>query len=489
MDSWPFSIARVLIYADTGIMETTIENPPKKMAQEFTQAKSQALSFEQRIDLLKRLKEVICLQEGPIHQALKEDLGKSDFESFIAETGFVVQEINHALRDLKKWMKPKRVATPVVHWPARSFIQKRPFGRALIIGPWNYPFQLLFSPLVGAIAAGNRVVLKPSELAPHCAQIIKKIIDNNFNKAEIEVVLGGVEETSKLLEQKFDIIFYTGSTRVGRIVMQKAAAHLTPVVLELGGKSPGLVFGQLSADELNLVAKRIVWGKFLNSGQTCVAPDYLLVEEDKYASLVQSMRSHIESFYSQDALSSPDYGKIINQNHFERLLGLLYEGQIIYGGKSDKEKLKIGPTLLEVKGHEKVMEEEIFGPLLPIIKVSDLDQAIKFINSRARPLAMYLFSNEQKIQKKVLDEVVSGGICLNDTIVHMSTDTLPFGGVGESGMGSYHGQGTFDVFSHHQSVMKRFLTLDLPLRYPPYKGKLVVVRMIYSILDFVKSIF
>lgn len=432
-----------------------------------------------RIYLLNKLATAISQYQKEIHEALKSDLGKCEAEAFISETNFVLSEIKHVILKVSKWSKPKKVCTPMVSWPGKSYIHSVPYGMVLIIGPWNYPFQLIMSPLVGALAAGNVVVLKPSELAPKTSQIIKKMIEEQFHPSEIAVVEGGIEETSYLLDKKFDYIFYTGSTRVGKIIMKKAAEHLIPVTLELGGKSPCIV---LSDIDIEVAAKRIVWGKFFNAGQTCVAPDYLLLEESIYDRFVEKLKTVIVDFY-QNSETSLDYGKIVNSSHFKRLNSYLENAKVMSGGKVDSKNNFIAPTLIQSHTDDKIMEEEIFGPLLPIIKIKDLSQAIQIINNKPHALALYLFSNSNTNQELLLNKTKSGGVCINDTVVHMSGEYLPFGGVGESGMGQYHGVYSFETFSHKRSVMKKFFKFDLTLRYPPYSRKFELIKLVLRTID------
>ena len=432
-----------------------------------------------RIYLLDKLHTTITQYESQIHQALKLDLGKCEAEAFLSESNIVLSEISHVLLKVKKWSKIKRVSTPMASWPGRSFIQSVPYGMVLIIGPWNYPFQLLMSPLVGALAAGNVAVLKPSELAPHTSKVIKKMIDEQFHPSEIAVIEGGIDETTYLLDQKFDYIFYTGSTRVGKIIMKKASEHLTPVTLELGGKSPCVVLEDIDID---VAAKRIVWGKLFNNGQTCVAPDYLLLQESIYDRFLEKLKTVTLDFY-QNPETSLDYGRIVNSSHFKRLVSYLSNVKIISGGKSDAKINYIEPTLVQSTSQDKIMDEEIFGPILPVIKIKDLNEAIKIINDRAHPLALYLFSESKHNQQILLNKTQSGGVCLNDTLVHMSGEFLPFGGVGESGMGSYHGEQSFRTFSHQRAVMKKFFKFDLALRYPPYSRKIGFMKLVIALLE------
>lgn len=435
-------------------------------------------SYEARRKNLLALRSLILENENQILDALKKDLGKSHFEGVISETLFVIKEIDHTLKKLKKWMKKKRVSSPWLQFPARSYIVPEPLGTVLIISPWNYPFQLLVSPLVGALAAGNTALLKPSEIAPNVSNAVSELIPRYFDQAVVSVVEGGIEETQAVLDLPFQHIFYTGNGFVGRIVMEKASKYLCPVTLELGGKSPCYVDEN---NDLELVAKRIVWGKFFNAGQTCVAPDYILSTERVRDLLIKGMQKALKEFFPQGPKESPDYGRIINERHFKRLESYLADSgdEIVIGGERVLEERYFAPTVLKSSPVSKVMEGEIFGPILPMISVSSLDSAISFIKERPHPLAAYAFSKDGKVLANFEERVTSGGMCLNDSLVHLASETLPFGGVGESGMGSYHGKRSFEIFSHFKSVMKRGF-LDLPVRYPPYEGKLGLIRRLLS---------
>ena len=451
----------------------SIKEAFKKQKEYFESLKP--LDLERRKLLLQRLKSVIEKHEREIIQALKLDLGKSQFEAVIAETQFILNEIDHALKKLKKWSKSVKVKSPWAQFPSKSYIQPMPLGNILIIGPWNYPFQLLISPLVGAIAAGNTAIIKPSEISSHTSKVVANLINQNFDPRELLVIEGAVEETTALLECPFNHIFYTGNSTVGRIVMRKAAENLTPVTLELGGKSPCLVY---DVKNIEVVSDRIVWGKFFNAGQTCVAPDYVITSSHLKSALLKAFKSSIEKFFGVEPSHSNDYGRIINQKHFERLESYLDEKDILLGGVRTKEERYFSPTVVHASEKSKIMEEEIFGPILPILIEDDFDNALKFIQKRDRPLAAYLFTDNENFSNRYNEEFISGGMCINDTIVHLTNDHLPFGGVGESGMGAYHGETSFRIFSHYKSVMKRGLWLDLPLRYPPYGEKVGFLRWI-----------
>jgi len=455
---------------DTSINE--IERIIKKQKEYFLEGKT--LSYAFRLQQLKLLKQVIKAHEQEILAALKSDLNKSDFEGYATEVGFTYEELNHAISHLKSWMRPKRVWTPLTQFWSVSKIYPKPYGVSLIISPWNYPFQLLFAPLIGAISAGCTAVLKSSELAPATSSISKKIIDKYFQPDYIALVEGGIETSQALLQQKWDMIFFTGSTQVGKIVMQSAAKHLTPTVLELGGKSPCIVD---ETAHLEFAARRIVWGKLVNAGQTCVAPDYLFVHETIKDALVQKIIENIKKSYGEDASKSPDYPRIINEKHFIRLTKYLNDGNIIYGGKTNIETRYFEPTLLDnVNPESPVMQEEIFGPILPILTYKNLKQAIDFINARPKPLALYLFTNSSENEQKILNYTDSGGGCINDCLVHLAPQDLPFGGVGESGMGHYHGKSSFDAFSHPRGILKKTNLFDVPIRYAPYLNKLKLLK-------------
>lgn len=430
-------------------------------------------SLARRRELLEKLKVVIEIHEREIIEALQEDLGKSEFETVIAETQFIVNEIQHALKKLKKWTKKKRVRSPILNFPVRSYIQPMPLGNVLIIGPWNYPFQLLMSPLVGALAAGNTAIIKPSEVSGATSRVVAKIINDNFDPRDIVVVEGGVPETTELLELPFNHIFYTGNSFVGRIVMKKAAENLCPVTLELGGKSPCLIY---DVKDVRTVSDRLIWGKFFNAGQTCVAADYVLTTQELLPQLLSAFKNSMQKFYGENPIESQDYGRIINTKHFDRIMSYLNDVEVLIGGENDKEKCFIGPTIVRASWDDLIMQEEIFGPLLPILVVNDFKEAMAKVNQRARPLAAYLFTENETLKKSYSEQVISGGMCLNDTIVHLTNDKLPFGGVGESGIGGYHGAYSFKIFTHCKSIMERPLWLDLPVRYPPYGGKLKLLR-------------
>ncbi len=434
----------------------------------FESKKSRDIDF--RINQLRSLKSAIKKYEYKIYEALYKDLGKCEFESYTTEVGFVLSSISHTIKNLKKWAKKEKVKTPLYLFPAKSFIISEPYGTVLIIGPYNYPFQLLIEPLVGALAAGNCVVLKPSENVPNLSRVITEMITETFPKEYIRSVEGGVETNTSLINGTFDYIFFTGSAQVGKIIMEAAARNLVPVTLELGGKSPVIV--DESAD-IKVAAQRIIWGKTINVGQTCVAPDYVVVNNKVKDDLIKELRVQIQSFYGKDAIESKDYGRIVNDRHFLRLKNILDKeaDKIICGGKVNREKRYIEPTLIDASWEGAAMSEEIFGPILPIISFSNLDEVIGKIKRLSKPLALYLFAENYKVEEKVLEEISSGGACINDTITHLANPELPFGGVGNSGIGAYHGKESFKTFSHRRSVVRKTTKINIPIVFPPFNKK------------------
>lgn len=440
----------------------------------YDTGKTKDLDF--RRENLRLLSHAIKVYENDIMDALKSDLNKSSFESYATEIGIVLEEINFMLKNMNRLLKAKRVRTPFTQFPSLSKIYQEPYGNVLIIAPWNYPFQLSIAPLVGAIACGNCAVIKPSNYAPATSSIIKKMIENTFDESFVAVIEGGREANQSLLDNKFDLIFFTGSIPVGKIVMEKAAQHLTPVVLELGGKSPCII--DKTAD-LQMAGKRIAWGKGLNAGQTCVAPDYLLVHQDVKSDLIDELKKNAEAFFGKSPEKNAEFPKIINKKHFDRLNRLIKTGEVIYGGQVNEQSNQIGFTLMNNVGwDDPIMQEEIFGPILPIIVYEDLNEAVRLINKRPKPLALYIFTKSKEVEKKIINEVSYGGGCVNDTIVHLATSYMGFGGVGDSGMGSYHGKASIDTFSHSKSIMKKSNLIDIPVRYPPYGKKLKLLKKI-----------
>ncbi len=414
---------------------------------------------------LDQLRIAIEQNEEKILEALGQDLGKSETEAYVSEIAFVLGEIRFAQKHLKSWARPSKVRTPISVMPAKSTVEMMPYGVSLIIGPWNYPFQLLLAPLVSALAAGNCVVIKPSEHAPATADLIDEIIAKNFDREIVAVVTGGAEVSQALLKEKWDKIFFTGGTEIGRKVMEAAAKHLTPVTLELGGKCPCIVAKDA---KLDVAARRIVWGKFMNAGQTCVAPDHVWVDRSVSADLIAAIKVAIRDFYGDDTSKSEDFGRIVNEQHHDRLVSLLEGEKVEIGGQHDKSDCYIAPTVLSGVGLDsKVMKEEIFGPILPVLEFDDIAEVYDDHHHRSSPLALYLFTESKGLKKEVLEKTRSGGVCINDTISHLLNRNLPFGGVGESGMGAYHGKAGFDAFSHRRSVMERSSWIDPDFRYPP----------------------
>ncbi|MCG8337443.1 MAG: aldehyde dehydrogenase [Proteobacteria bacterium] len=437
--------------------------------------KGTTLDVDFRLKQLKRLKQAIVQYEQKIFEALHKDLRKSGFEAFATEVGIVLDEISNMIKQLRKWSKPEKVKSNLLNFSNQSIIYNDPYGVSLIIAPWNYPFQLQISPLIGAIAAGNTAICKPSELAEHTSHIIAELLDATFESDYIAVVEGGIEVNQELLAQDFDFIFFTGSVPVGKIVMEAAAKNLTPVVLELGGKSPALVTKDA---DLDATARKLAFGKYLNAGQICIAPDYLLVEEEVKKELIDKIIHYIEKQLGTDPLNNPEYVKIINQRNFERISGFLNKGKIVFGGSSDKEKQLIAPTIIdEVSLDDPIMQEEIFGPLLPVLSFRTLDEAIKIVRKNKNPLALYLFTRSTKVKNKIMQSVPAGGGCVNEVLMHVANPNLPFGGIKTSGIGRYHGKASFDTFSNKKGmVISGFF--ENKLRYPPYKDKLKLVRKI-----------
>ena len=426
-------------------------------------------SLAWRLSQLEALEHFFMEREQDILEALRQDLGKPATEAFLSEIGVGLAELRYTRKKLSSWMRPERVRTSTAAVPGRSYIYKEPLGVTLIIGAWNYPMQLVAIPAIGALAAGNCVVLKPSEVAPNVAALMSHWIPKYLDPQAVQVVEGGVPETTSLLRQRWDHIFYTGNGTVGRIVMEAAAKHLTPVTLELGGKSPCIVD---ESTDLDLTAKRIVYGKFFNAGQTCVAPDYVLVHERVHDALVNRMSAAIREFYGDDPKVSPDFARIVNERHHARLTRLLRDADIVTGGESDLNARYIAPTILKgVRTDDAVMQEEIFGPILPVISVPSVDAAIAFVNDRPKPLALYVFARDTGVQERVIAGTSAGGTTVNHVFLHYAVHELPFGGVGESGMGAYHGRRSFDTFTHRRAVLKKPLFPDPPLLFPPYSAK------------------
>lgn len=429
---------------------------------------------------LKNLSKSIKNYETELLEAFNADLGKNKVEAFATEIGFVLKNIKLARKELKNWTKRKQVNTPLFMFPAKSYIMKEPYGTVLIIGPFNYPLQLVIEPLIGAIAAGNTAIIKPSEFTPHVTKVLRKIIEAVFNPEYVAVIEGEAETTKQLTALPFDYIFFTGSENVGRSVYQAASNNLTPVTLELGGKSPVIVD---ESANIKVTSERICFGKFTNAGQTCIAPDYLLVKKSIKDDLISALKATISEFYGKDVQRSEDFGRIVNERHFSRLTKLLTEQQqnIIFGGTTNKDTLYVAPTIIDnVDLDSEIMQEEIFGPLLPIVTYEDFDEALALIQSKPKPLSLYLFSEDENATERVLNELSFGGGAINDTLMHIANPNLPFGGVGNSGIGQYHGKYSFDTFSHDKSYIFKTTRLESSVIFPPYKGKFKYIKTFFN---------
>ncbi|WP_188206087.1 aldehyde dehydrogenase [Alkalibacillus aidingensis] len=427
---------------------------------------------------LQKLKDMLNRHEEEIYEALKKDLNKSSYEVLLTELGFLYNEINETIKQLRDWMRPEKVKTPTSHKGAKSYIYKQPYGVTLIISPWNYPLHLAIAPLIGAIAAGNTAVIKPSEFTQQTSELLEQMIQKTFDRNYVTVIQGEKEISEELLEQPFDYIFFTGSTQVGKKVMEKASQRLIPVTLELGGKSPCIVDRDA---KINLAARRITWGKLINAGQTCVAPDYLLVHKSIKDKLIHSLINEIEKMYTADAINHDEFTKIINDKHFDRLLELLKDEKIVYGGHYNEQKQKISPTIVdEVHWESAVMQEEIFGPILPILTFEHLEELNDHVDQARNPLALYYFSENEQKQDWIIKNLSFGGGCINDTIMHLGNSHLPFGGIGTSGIGGYHGQSSFTTFTHRKSVLKQTTRFDLSFRYPSSKMAKKVLNKIFK---------
>lgn len=444
--------------------EKNLEKLVEKQRAYFAEGKT--LPVQERIRALERLGQALKSSEAELCRALKADLGKSRTESYMCEIGLTLSELGYVKKHLRSWSKDRRVRTPLSQFHARSFTVQEPYGVVLVMSPWNYPVLLTLEPLIGALAAGNCCVVKPSAYSPETSSVMAKILRSVFPEEYVAVVEGGRQENQGLLAQKFDYIFFTGGVNVGKLVMEKASAHLTPVTLELGGKSPCIID---ETANLKLAARRLAFGKYLNCGQTCVAPDYVLVHEKVKERFLGYVKEEIVRMYGARPLENPDYGKIVNRKHFDRLLGLMNPEKLVFGGESREESLQIAPAVLDgVTPEDAVMQEEIFGPLLPILTVRSMEEALSFVNDRPKPLAFYIFTQDKKVEQMFLRRASFGGGCVNDTIIHLATSAMGFGGVGNSGMGSYHGKKSFDTFSHEKSIVKKYNWIDLPMRYQPY---------------------
>ena len=454
----------------------TLREKIDKQREYFSTGETKDINF--RIEKLKKLRDVLKSEEEKVFEALKKDLMKSSFESYVTEVAMVYDEINMHIKNIKKWSKKRRVKTPLVQFPAKSFIQLEPYGVVLIIGPFNYPFMLTMDPLIGAIAAGNTAVIKPSESAPETSKILKEILEKVFDEKYVLHVNPerGKEVVEELLKEKFDYIFFTGSATVGKIVMKAASQYLTPVTLELGGKSPCIIDKDCKVE---LGARRIVWGKLMNSGQTCVAPDYLYVHKDIEEEFIKKLEEEIKNQFGDNPLESKDYSKMVNEREFNRVLSYIDKEKLVFGGNYNRKTFQIEPTILKnITWDDPVMEREIFGPIFPILTFENLDEVIRVVNSKDKPLALYYFSEDKNKIEKVLNSTSSGGVTINDTLVHVSSSYLPFGGVGNSGIGEYHGKYSFDLFSNKKGVMNRKTFLDLKIRYAPFQNKLTIVKKI-----------
>lgn len=431
-------------------------------------ANGATLSYDFRKQQLKKLYKVVAQYETQILDALKQDFNKPEFESYATEVGFLLEEINYTLRNLRRWMRPERVSTPIIAFPSRSYVQPHPKGVTLVIAPWNYPFMLALAPVVAAISAGNTVIIKPAEQTPATSALLGKMITENFDPEFLSVVHGeGAIVVPELMKShRFDHVFFTGSTAVGRKIAEMAAPHLTPVTLELGGKSPAVID---KTANLKVVAKRIAFGKWVNAGQTCVAPDYLLIHESVEDKFLKVLKEVVADFYGINPLDSESLASMIDKRHFESVSKYLVEGEIVFGGKSDAAKLRIEPTVLRaVSMNDKVMQEEIFGPVLPIVTFKDTDEVKRWVGENPNPLAFYVFTKTKSFEKELMDNIAFGGGAINNSIVHLGNPELPFGGVGNSGFGSYHGKAGFEVFSHMKGIMKSGTWFELPKKYPPY---------------------
>ena len=445
-----------------------MENIVSKQQAFFDDGHSRNVSF--RKQQLRKLKSILQDNEEKFFDALHSDFKKSAYETFGTELLVTYQEIDHLVANISDWAKAKKVSGSLLNFPSRSKIHQQPYGVVLVIGAWNYPMQLAMNPALGSLAAGNSTIIKPSELAPHTSSLLAELINQNFDPGFLRVVEGDAEVTQSLIAQSLDYIFFTGSSRVGKIIMKSAAEYLTPVTLELGGKSPAIVDQKVN---LPVAAKRIAWGKFINAGQTCVSPDYVYVHESQKKKFCRLIEENIREFYGADPQKSEDYARILNRNHFDRLKGLIDPKKVMYGGNTQEDDLYIGPTVMTgVTWEDPVMQEEIFGPVLPVLTYDKLNEVISAVKARSKPLALYIFSSDGDTQQRIIDEIPCGGGCINDTVAHLANLELPFGGIGQSGFGNYHGKASFDLFSHSKSIMKKSTWFDMSFRYPPYDGKM-----------------
>jgi aldehyde dehydrogenase (NAD+) len=448
---------------------------PKNISEVLTRQREFFLSgktksIDYRIEQLRKLRDLIIENENAIYEALNTDFRKSRFETYLSENGYMIMEINEFIKKLKKWARPERLPSNLLNFPSSSFLMYEPYGLTLIIAPWNYPFQLALGPLAGAMAAGNCAIIKPSELTPATSSLIKDLVNDNFDESYIHVIEGDAGVTQSLLAEKFDYIFFTGGIQVGKIIAQAAAKHLTPVTLELGGKSPCIVDGSMNMD---LAARRIVWGKFLNNGQTCVAPDYIYVDQQYQEELLNSLKQEVENAFGDNPEKSPDLARIVNLKHYNRIKDLIPEDKIYNGGTTNESELYIAPTILQdIDWDDDVMKEEIFGPLLPVLSYKNTEELISTLKRKEKPLALYIFSKKKSFIKDVLNELSFGGGAINDTVIHYGNPYVPFGGIGQSGYGAYHGKYSFETFSHKKGIVRKGNWLDVPVRYAPYNSKL-----------------
>ena len=454
----------------------TIPNIIKNQRRFFKSQQTKDITY--RLKLLKTLKKEILEHEQNILDALKKDFRKSEFESYLSEFGLVIAELNLAIKNLKKWSKPKRIKSSLLTFPSKDYIYKEPYGTVLVIAPWNYPFLLAMEPLIMAIAAGNTVVLKPSELTKHTSKVITKIIQNTFPKTMAISIEGGIETSTALLAEQWDYIFFTGSTKVGKIIAQAAAKHLTPVTLELGGKSPCIVDDTVN---LKLVARRLVWGKLLNGGQTCIAADYVIAKSNIKHKLIDALKTEIIRRYGKNSKYLPDLPRIINTKNTKRLADLLKDTNIVFGGEVDIDECYVSPTIVDSPSLDsKIMQEEIFGPILPILTYETNEDMEQIIWSLERPLSLYVFSNQKSFVKEIIEKFSYGGGVINDLLIHFGNHRLPFGGIGASGMGKYHGKHGYDTFSNIKPIIKRSNWFDPSFRYAPYKGKMYLLKKVFK---------
>jgi aldehyde dehydrogenase (NAD+) len=448
-----------------------------RQKQFFLTGKTKNITY--RKEQLRKLRDLIVENEKAIYEALKTDFRKSTFETYLSENGYMIMEINHFIKKLKRWARPKRLPSNLLSFPSSSFLMYEPYGVSLIIAPWNYPFQLAMGPLVGAMAAGNCAILKPSELALATSALMKKLINDNFDDSYIHVVEGDAKVTQTLLSEEFDYIFFTGGTYVGKIIAEAAAKNLTPVTLELGSKSPCIVDGSMN---MKLAARRIVWGKFLNNGQTCVAPDYIYVDRKYKSDLLSSLKKEIITAFGENPENSEDLARIINLKHFNRVKRLIPDSKVFYGGESEEADLYIAPTILQdINWEDDIMKEEIFGPLLPVLSYQNIEEVIHQLKNKEKPLSLYVFSNKKSFVNKILNELSFGSGTINDTIIHYGNPYVPFGGVGQSGYGAYHGKYSFETFSHKKGIVKKGNWLDVPVRYAPFGTKLKWLKRLFKI--------